>query len=753
MSREESWQSLHHSEASAENGDGEYSDISMGDQSDIFDGDADDTEKLVFPTVNDVRRALHPLQATADRLGKQVEEFSTSLDRLSAKAKEASHRDCRQVLQLTHRYQHIANDTIEKLKKAHISSGRKRANKGAANDHRTSSARSSSRSRSAGRVSVSTTDEDLRRWQEEEQTWDLLDRMLRVQFPIVENARSTSRTASRPDPRSLTERPVRGSVVHRHSSEKEVWDDFLACDDQAWERHTVLEWLQRCADLSRPDIDTVIEELEQEGDRGGVWAHSWLYTKEAIKNQKRLRSWSQALDPASPGLDRSLISSARTEALVTQLDPDAVSRQGKLLEQQDESFERSLWLACWEMIRRGKGWHFVHDWCQDRGELWRAAAIRSHLGIYTDTCVNWQARSLWRKACAVSARDCGTDDYEKAVYGALSGYLPSVQKISNSWDDLLFAHYNAYLLNSFDHFIKDKFSGQYVAAFEGKDSVFNFSIFAGQRTLSIIQIIEKLAEQQEPEAMRPIKLLQGSLISRTFDNFAAKYGMRLSRAANAESASKILEPLTTQVQSQGPQIGPVDIHDYDLLRILTHIIFVFQDLGYNFGEDGETKRHAVDSIVVAYIDFLGQAGKQQLLPLYASRLAPTRQVTCLARQLPLILEDQERQRMMELMRQYGIDVVEVLSKQLQMIIEDTPETAQNRNYPYLEILGTQSSQKAMPRQIRPGFIGNDITDEQYDLIHGLDWFTLLDGYWSESMYIGVEIYKQFLRMMTQSTKV
>ena len=747
LSRDESWQSLHHSEASAENNEDISTDVSMEDGGDP-EQDTLHVESPRYPTVNDVRKSIHPLQAIADRVGQQVEEFAKSLDRINTKTRQASKGDCRDVLPFVKEYHRIAHATVEKLKIVHASERKH----GTVKRRKSKSGRSSTRSPGGGKMTVSkveeerlTTVEDLQRWEEEEQTWDLLASMLEVDFPVPESERSALETYTKGT--HVLIRPAHDVKVNKYSPEKTVWDNFLATDDLAWERYTVAEWLKSCADKSRPDIDHIVEELESQADRGsGLWAHSWLYTKEAIKAQKRLRSWPQALDPNSPGLDVSLVGSARKTALVSQLDPDAISRQGRELEKQDTAFERAIWVACWEMLRRGKDWDYVHNWCLERGELWRSTAMRSDFRFQTNSSANWQSRHLWRKACAVAAKNGGNDDYEKAVYGALSGYLPSVLSIARGWDDYLFAHYNSYLLHSFDRHIKTHYPDRISHL---TPEAFQFSVFAGQRSLSGNQIVEKMKQEPETkeEATRAIKALQGSLIARAFETFVFKQGVRITRLANHERASKTIKPLSLSLL-EGTQTLAIGTEDFDLLRILTHIIFIFSSMGCT--HESAERRYAVDSIVVAYIDFLSKAGKQQLIPLYASRLSPERIVTCLSRQLPYVLNSEERKIMMKLMTQYGIDVPAVLAGQLHAIIEDgATKLRPEKNYPKPEILEKTKNDVTSPYRIKPDFIGTDISNEEFDLIHALEWFMLLEGHWAESFLYGAEVYKYFMSKYSQ----
>lgn len=743
MPREESWNSLRHSEASGDNIGDEFSDDSMNNESD-HGSERSTTESPTFPTVSDVHRALHPLQATADRVGKQVEEFAENLDRLSSRSKRRIEKGSRDVLPLVDAYKRIAKDTVRRLRSLHALERQQQLSKKTKRSFRNSSVKSSPGpipAENGKDHNAMTSVEDLKRWELEEQTWDLVAIMLQVGDPKV------GMTMANQDGESRLARPSADTEVHRYSSEKDIWNMFLASDDQAWERHAVVEWLKKCADNSGQDIDQVVKELELDADRGsGLWAHSWLYSKEAIKFQKRLRSWPQALEPDDPGLQTSLMNSEKTKSLVTQLDPDAITRQDRSLEQQDYFFERATWLACWEMLRRGRDWDYMRDWCQERGEGWRAAAMRGdsrNARFPTSAPASWQSQVLWRKVCAFAAKDGSIDEYENGVYGVLSGYLPSVLKVSRSWDDYLFAHYNSYLLHSFDRYLSSRFPDRVPATLKDKHGSLNFSVFGGQRAQSGNQIVENMKhlETTRKEAREPLKMLQGSLIAQTFDDFVFKHGVRLTQAANAEGRSKILEPFGNDQILEGSVTAPISTADYDFLRLITHIIFLFQDLGFQFGEG--QRRSAMESIIVAYVDYLSKAGKQQLLPLYASRLSYQTSVVCLGRQLPAIQDRRERQIMISLMKQTGIDVPGVLGMQLQLIIADT--SLPQSKWPALRILEQASKDASSVRPIQTGFIGDEVTDDQEDLIHGFEWYLLLDHHWQQTMAVGVVIYKHFLR--------
>ena len=703
--------------------------------------------------MGDVHRALHPLQATADRVGRQVEQFAETLDRLSIKKQHKSQKDCREALQIVQEYERIADDTVRRLKKYHEPERQESLKKSWRRRLRSSSGRStpiSIHEDGNDEEKLHSTLQDLQRWEQERQTWKLFGLMLQIEYPV--------QGSENPDSVERLNRPRPVVEIHRYSTEQDVWQQFLAEDDFAWERHVIVDWLKLSAEGSGQDVDSIIEQLDNGAERGsGLWSHGWLYSKEAIKGQKRLRSWPQALDPGSPGIDTSLVNADRTARLVTQLDPDAITRQGRSLEKQDVSFERATWLACWEFLRRGHSWESIRGWCQERVEVWRATSLRgdprgphsARMEGNESFHSNWQSRSLWRRMCAITAKEGGIDIFEKAVYGILSGYLPSVESVCRTWDDFLFAHYNSYLLHQFEYYLQTKFPERLPSLLIEKHSIPDPENMGGIPVLAGNELVEKLQKLDgiKEEARTPMKMLQGSLIAKKCRDFLCQFGAQLGHAANSGGKSKIM------VDIQGAHFDSslcanLDLSNHDFLRILTHIIFIFQDMGL-CSEKGDCL-YSLENVIVSYVDYLGKAGKQQLLPIYASRLSNNRSMECMGRQLPSILEASERTTIMKLMKQYGMNITGILNMQLQMIILDTPPNPKNTgSYPTLSILDQPGTNPNAIRPVRSGFIGHEISGDEQDLLHGFEWYMLLDGHWKETMAIGTIVYKHLLRKLLE----
>ena len=715
-------------------------DSSKGGESE--DGNSTDHDAPTFLTIGDVQRAIHPLQATADRVGKQVERFAETLDRLNAGKQQKRSKDCRNVLPSVYQYEKIASDTVTSLRKTHGLEKLEKSEKSARRKGRSTSGKSTPiaihEDGPEPEALQHTTVEDLQHWEEERQTWRLLSLMLEVEYP------TTGKDHSIPWHDERFVRPSGNTAIHQYSPEHDIWQHFLAEDDSAWDKHVVLEWLKTSADNTRPDIHNIVKHLEDSADRSGLWKQGWLYSREEIKNMKRLRSWPQPIDPNSPGIDSSLAGVGRTGKLVTQLDPDVFSRQSRNLLKEDVFYERTMWLTCWEMMRRGHSWEFIRDWCQERAEGWRALSMRGDPRAVSSG--SWRSRALWRSICAKAAKSGGIDDYENAVYGVLSGDLPSVEKVSSQWDDYLFAHYNSYLLRSFDRCLESVYSQRLSETIKEQISPSwppSSEIVIDMSSTDLVNMALR-KESIRDEARQPLKLLQASLIAKRFRQFVHAQGLRLAQTPDTGRLFKDLKDTNSNL-SEIELAANITIDDYDMLRILTHMIFVFQDL-----ENPHHNSPMEENIIIAYVEYLGRAGKQQLLPLYVSRLSRDRAIECMGRQLRYITDPLERQITMQLMKQYNMDLHATLSMQLVLIVlESRPApVGPPGTYPRPNILDHNTKSTASMRSVRKDFIGHEISGDEQDLINGFGWFLLLDGHWQETMSAGTLVYKYLLRMFS-----
>jgi len=583
-------------------------------------------------------------------------------------------------------------------------------------------------------VELQTTREDLDRWEEEAQTWDLLRRLVHVRFPPPEIAGAAPKSISR------------HRSIHQYSTEREIWDDFLESNGLALERKTVLQWLKDTAQESGEEIDDLVQDLQQNAERGDIIAHGWLHTKAEIKHQKRMHTWPQSLDSSSAEVQKVLMNSSRTEPLVFQLDPDAVTRQNRKLEPQDEYFERAIWLGCYEMLRRGRSPSEIREWCMERTEVWRAVSM---LGFpdekddEIDECGNPLSSVLWRRMCFALARKGGSDEYQRAVYGILSGDISSVEPVCRSWGDFVFAHYNALLRSQFDTHLHKLHPQQTLISNSPTFGVFDAVQFHGDSETAGKRLIENLKTNARTtsETLRPMKMLQGVLIANQFDHFIYQQGLALSKFANASGASNLI-PATNERPENENINKYISMDDHDSLRVLAHVLLIFTSLGLDMG--GESCRPVIENVIVSYISFLRLAGKEELIPLYCAQLSGERRYATLCRNLIDVTDHEQRVTQIKLMRELGLEVQRFVNFQSRFLFADYPE--KRDGYPAAGNFKLMEYGQGSVRNVRRDFFGDDpdkVDRVDMLLIRSLEWYLLVDGLWSETFAIGTMLYLRF----------
>ncbi|RUS17285.1 nuclear pore protein 84/107 [Endogone sp. FLAS-F59071] len=128
-----------------------------------------------------------------------------------------------------------------------------------------------------------------------------------------------------------------------YTSDITLVQHLLKTNSDLSEDYIVKNWLQEIAPPAYP-VET----------RKGYW----FYTKRSIKDQKT-RSFLQS----------------QSDTIVTEVDPDAPTRQRKNLELDDAVYERNLTKTLFEYIRRGRIDDAI-DLCIESDQPWRAASLR-----------------------------------------------------------------------------------------------------------------------------------------------------------------------------------------------------------------------------------------------------------------------------------------------------------------------------------------------------------------------------------------
>lgn len=574
-------------------------------------------------------------------------------------------------------------------------------------------------------------DEELETLEREVQTWDFLRRLLPLRYPEKKISQLKRRESTKIAPGA------------------DIWDEFLQSDVTAQERKQILEVLQITADDSGQDIDAMVQDLQQNADRGDIVAHGWLHTRSAIKMQKGLNGWTGPLDPNS----QSVTDSSGAKALVTQLDPDVITRQGRKLQPQDEYFERAIWLGCYELLRRGRSISEIRDWCVERTEVWRAVSM-SAMPLSEDSnekssITNPLALLLWRRTCYALARSGGTDDYERAVYGILSGDVKTVSPVCTSWDDHVFAQCNALLRSQFDSYVQKRLprdTTQAVSQLQVFDAVHAHGDTGtvSEAWLNTLETNEATAK----EARLPIKGLQSAIISNTVDQYIEDEGLVLGKQANQHEKSRlILSSNKFRANLDSQKYFP--LADQNGLRILVHVYLLLAELEDWQGDETDAESRKVqENALAAYISALRLNSMVEQLPLYCSKLKGERAFYTLSRNVSAVADVEDRKVLLRIMEKLGMDIAEFVVFQPHSLLKEHPEEPSDSLSTGFKLLMDEPPTVRFGRRLMPDFLGEtldrlDPVDEQ--LIQSLEWMLLVDGLWDETFAVGVTIYKRFLK--------
>ncbi|KAK2791890.1 Nucleoporin nup84 [Onygenales sp. PD_12] len=669
----------------------------------------------------DIQRVLNPLRHTAERVTSQIEAFAQSLNQFKQHARRAGDPETfREACKLVRKYQQIAETAAKELSKS--SALRK-----------TKQPLGVSRENGTEVRNRAKPEERMRRLQLEAETWELLLQMLSVDDP---ESRIRAQRAQNTVLQSL----------HRYSSDREVWDKFLETDHFALENVVVLKWLEKTARSSLQDVDSLISELETKAERGqGLWAHGWLYTKEAIKGAKRLRSWPQPLDPDDPGLTMSLLSSERQEPLVTQLDPDAVTRQQHhALQKQDRFYEQAAWLTCWKMLRQGKSWEDIREWSHERIENWKAISVcgtpgksGNVMGSDLTRLMSYRSQESWRNACLALANNPATNNFEKAVYALICGETEPAYGVCQGWGDFIYVYFNHSILARYREFCK-QFSRKLTFS-PTADMSLTLEPAAYDSINNFLDNIKK-NEKTSGEARNPYRTIQTAILSKNYDPFFFHQANAVSNVANT---TKMPTLVAKGAVSPADDASLIAARDEDALRIVSHLLLILQTLGYVRSDSHYLQTVSVN--VIGYINLLRKGGKIELIPLYASLLPESTAHSVLGRVLIDVVKPEERNKEVTILKRLNIDISATVESQWQWVISEAD--AKEDQSTTIRLKKSVIQQAKGPGRIGPikkNLIGRRISPEDENLIRCLEWHRYVDDQLPNVCLRGAFLYKRFM---------
>jgi len=678
-------------------------------------------------------QTLFPLQSVANRVTAQVEDFAIQVDewmleRDATRDLGAKHA---RTVHLLEALQEIIGETVTSLKSKLVGSGKIQISKtwqGRIKELKDKAASTSQQLFESTAYGGSLKDDiadDLHKARSEACTWDLLRRLIDLHFP---------------DPTVDVEQgkkdflAMRGDITNE-TPNSEIWEWFILTDDAAREKNIVLKWLEDCAATDDSELEEIIDKLETvAGTDRGTWTHGWLNTREKLKAQKRMNL-------VTAPLKSSALAVRGTDELVTQLDPDAVSRQGKSLEKVDDIYERSLWVACFALLRRGVPWADVREYAQHRSEAWRAASFgMTPTERDARTCLAGPyVGTLWRRMCFAAARRPGAYDYEKAIYGLLSGDSESMEPVSRTWDDNLYASFNALLIASFEEYLQQVCPERIPSTILQKFSQPNRVGWSSNKQ----EVMERIGRQpaSRAEARTCAKLVQGSLLSQTFPKFVRDVGIAMSRDANAAGPTPLIPITNANAFEDYSKL----LADFDAIRLIVHVLIIYQALSGPIFADSPADRVLVENVFVWYLNYLRVIHKIEAIPTYARFVGQPRREEVVGVIMVDIVDGTEQRRLVSLMKGSSLHIPRVMAAQLEfamarMGLDPGAFTPVDR----VDLLEPTDGPLWPGLRVRKDFVQAELTDPEERLVRAAEWFLHIRSQWQGTFEALTMVLKAFL---------
>ncbi|OAQ29773.1 nuclear pore protein 84/107 [Linnemannia elongata AG-77] len=447
-----------------------------------------------------------------------------------------------------------------------------------------------------------------------------------------------------------------GFQVSSTEEEHKLWES----ESNTW---LLLETLFSAFERQKPFVDKGPEALEWSDLDLIEHLHS---TDSNFKHHSAVKSWLEVIaPPTNPRVGAKRISPsaksasslfsqpATTTAQTNYQDPDATTRDGVKLDEYNQRVEHDLLLAVWEYIRRGQV-QKAKDACENAGEPWRAESISggdlySVSTAFTDPqydreegAIGNKTRGLWKGTCYALAKESTAEQYERAIYGALCGDIPSVLPVCSSWEDHAWVRYNALVESMIENRLSQFNRG-------GPSKALPIPTTTISSAKDIFDSIDNSDDQKlRNDSKDMFKTIQTSIILGQTDQ------MLTNMAREARSARKAGAPLRPH-----------------MLRFMAHFVLLLRSKKSNVPKaDG-------DFFIKSYVDLLISKQLYDIAPLYASFLPRKLQIeTCSSYLKTIDGSKKERLGYLANIRKYGLDLHAILTATVDGLLEKSSSASE-----------------------------------------------------------------------------
>nr|XP_039263564.1 nuclear pore complex protein Nup107-like [Styela clava] len=411
-----------------------------------------------------------------------------------------------------------------------------------------------------------------------------------------------------------------------HTSEKKVVNNLFKDNADIRQAQIVIDWLERNA---ADDLDDEVVDKVQHYSENVCWENTLHFL-----SQRKLRGEKGTGD----------------KHMVSQMDPDAPSRQRKPLADLDQSDEIRLLKSMFSFIRAGKI-EKAQDLCMYCGQPWRVVSLDGWQLYHDSNRENLTEdgpgqiegnplRDLWKLASWSISQDETVHTFERAIYGSLCGNLKAMVNVCKSWEDYLWAHFKTMIDTVVEHDlrhsptlverVRPECAGGLVTLPESYWEQ-RVALSSSKQIFERIQAISNEAARQEGEF--PFHLVQKYVILEDITG--------LIDACHSWVTESMEDDTESNVSNVHPQ----------LLRFLCHLILFLRTIGVSMNES------KCEVILEAFVRYLASEEKSfHLVANYTAALRSEKQIEVYSDFLKTIEDKERRQEYLKMAHEAGLDI-------------------------------------------------------------------------------------------------
>lgn len=399
-------------------------------------------------------------------------------------------------------------------------------------------------------------------------------------------------------------------------SDKELVSEFFERDSSVRQAQLVVDWLEKNA----------LSNLEDHPSKINYFADTITWDNTLYDLQRNVGS----------------------KNMVTCLDIDAPTREGKHLSDLDEKDELSFSKHLFACICAGQ-LSKAQDLCVECGQPWKAAVLEGWKLLHDpnkgkrmdDELLPIEGnlmRTKWKLSCWEMLKDPDYNLYEKAVFSALCGNLRLLLPACQSWLDYTWAYFKVMV-----------------------------DVLTEQSLRSVPRPDEELDDLPSEYWTVPFT---SEAIFREIDASPSPL-IQKQRQEHFYQVQKlvILDDLKGLVTLMHGWVmdknKPLTIHQ---LRFLSHLVIFITGLGVENVEEEKCTE-----ILETFVRSLTHSGYHSLVALYAARIDFERQIRCYAELLEGINVTDEQKKCLELGREAGLDIAAITKSVVENIRNMDPQ--------------------------------------------------------------------------------